>query len=145
MASGEQSTRRVLLLASYCGDDNLDCTDSVPCRDCLGMCGIADIRGSIIANHGGIDHARAYGAPAPLVAQEVVTDAETIRGAWPAQDDCHRCWDERTRDADTKTRITSRIMFLCPTCGNKRCPKASDHRLACTGSNEPGQEGSIYV
>jgi hypothetical protein len=35
-------------------------------------------------------------------------------------------------------------MILCPTCGNKRCPKASDHDLACTGSNEPGQAGSIY-
>jgi hypothetical protein len=35
-------------------------------------------------------------------------------------------------------------MFLCPTCGNKRCPKATDHELACTGSNEPGQEGSVY-
>lgn len=35
-------------------------------------------------------------------------------------------------------------MFLCPSCGNKRCPKATDHRLACTNSNEPGQKGSIY-
>jgi hypothetical protein len=29
-------------------------------------------------------------------------------------------------------------------CGNKRCPHASDHRLVCTGSNAPGQKGSIY-
>jgi hypothetical protein len=35
-------------------------------------------------------------------------------------------------------------MILCPTCGNKRCPHASDHTLACTGSNEPGQPGSAY-
>jgi hypothetical protein len=35
-------------------------------------------------------------------------------------------------------------MRLCPTCGNKRCPHASDHDLACSGSNEPGQPGSIY-
>ena len=35
-------------------------------------------------------------------------------------------------------------MFLCPTCGNKRCPKATNHELACTGSNEPGQPGSDY-
>lgn len=35
-------------------------------------------------------------------------------------------------------------MVLCPKCGNKRCPKATDHMLECTGSNEPGQEGSIY-
>lgn len=35
-------------------------------------------------------------------------------------------------------------MFLCETCGNKRCPHAHDHRNACTGSNEPGQAGSGY-
>ncbi|GDY37746.1 hypothetical protein [Acidovorax sp. NB1] len=35
-------------------------------------------------------------------------------------------------------------MALCPTCGNKRCPKANDHRNACTHSNEPGQPGSAY-
>lgn len=33
---------------------------------------------------------------------------------------------------------------VCPECGNKRCPHANDHRKACTGSNEPGQEGSAY-
>lgn len=57
---------------------------------------------------------------------------------------CYRCWDERTQDAPIMERAMSRTMFLCPTCGNKRCPKASDHRLACTDSNEPGQKGSIY-
>lgn len=36
------------------------------------------------------------------------------------------------------------VMYLCPTCGNKRCPKATDHRLDCTDSNEPGQVGSRY-
>lgn len=35
-------------------------------------------------------------------------------------------------------------MFLCGICGNKRCPHAADHRLDCTGSNEPGQRGSLY-
>lgn len=35
-------------------------------------------------------------------------------------------------------------MFLCETCGNKRCPHATDHRLTCTGSNDPGQPGSVY-
>ncbi|MFO4449460.1 DUF551 domain-containing protein [Klebsiella quasipneumoniae subsp. quasipneumoniae] len=33
---------------------------------------------------------------------------------------------------------------VCPDCGNKRCPRANNHRNACTGSNEPGQEGSAY-
>lgn len=42
--------------------------------------------------------------------------------------------------------ITLRDMrfVVCPECGNKRCPHANDHRNACTGSNEPGQEGSAY-
>ncbi|PNE59785.1 hypothetical protein A8H39_01160 [Paraburkholderia fungorum] len=35
-------------------------------------------------------------------------------------------------------------MVLCPTCGNKRCPHATDHRNACTGSNEAGQKGSSW-
>jgi hypothetical protein len=36
-------------------------------------------------------------------------------------------------------------MILCSECGNKRCPKASDHRLDCTSSNDPGQPGSVYT
>ena len=48
---------------------------------------------------------------------------------------CYAC-------ADTKTRLTT--MILCPNCGNKRCPKATDHNNACTNSNEVGQEGSRY-
>lgn len=35
-------------------------------------------------------------------------------------------------------------MVVCEECGNKRCPKANDHRYECTGSNEPGQPGSAY-
>jgi hypothetical protein len=40
--------------------------------------------------------------------------------------------------------IEMTMMILCPTCGNKRCPHATDHDLACTNSNEPGQKGSAY-
>lgn len=36
-------------------------------------------------------------------------------------------------------------MIVCPTCGNKRCPHATNHRHTCTGSNEPGQPGSRYA
>ena len=54
-------------------------------------------------------------------------------------DCCYRCWYERTSGA------WLRRMFLCPTCGNKRCPKASDHQFACTHSNKAGQPGSIYA
>ena len=58
---------------------------------------------------------------------------------------CHRCIKEKKITFQTGMRsIVLSEMILCPICGNKRCPKASDHRLECTGSNEPGQEGSIY-
>lgn len=34
--------------------------------------------------------------------------------------------------------------YGCEKCGNKRCPHHTDHALACTNSNEPGQPGSSY-
>lgn len=34
--------------------------------------------------------------------------------------------------------------YACEKCGNKRCPHHTDHRNACTDSNEPGQPGSDY-
>jgi len=64
--------------------------------------------------------------------------------------DCYRCTKERIPTADPadgldlETSLSFARMFLCRTCGNKRCPHAADHRLACTGSNEPGQPGSLY-
>lgn len=36
-------------------------------------------------------------------------------------------------------------MIVCAICGNKRCPHATDHCNACTGSNEPGQSGSSWA
>ena len=38
-----------------------------------------------------------------------------------------------------------RSAVTCPTCSNKRCPRATDHRNGCSGSNEPGQDGSRYA
>jgi hypothetical protein len=57
---------------------------------------------------------------------------------------CHACVDVRSRGTTTKHGVAS-WMILCPTCRNKRCPHASNHDLACTGSNEPGQPGSVYT
>jgi hypothetical protein len=37
-----------------------------------------------------------------------------------------------------------RRFTMCPSCGNKRCPKGTDHNLTCTNSNEPGQRGSSW-
>ena len=50
--------------------------------------------------------------------------------------DCYRC------EADRGQYLAR--MIVCPVCGSKRCPHATDHREACTGSNEPGQAGSRY-
>lgn len=61
---------------------------------------------------------------------------------------CHKCFDKR------KDRRVARIFgfifeetrpfIACKICGNKRCPKATDCSLECTGSNDPGQKGSVY-
>lgn len=58
---------------------------------------------------------------------------------------CRTCATERAKDMPMHEAIlhTGRF-FACETCGNKRCPHATDHRLACTGSNAPGQAGSVY-
>jgi DNA-directed RNA polymerase subunit RPC12/RpoP len=57
---------------------------------------------------------------------------------------CHRCIKEFDLSDGYGFKLSATRMIVCPDCGNKRCPKASDHRLACTDSNEPGQPGSIY-
>ena len=50
------------------------------------------------------------------------------------------CWCRTCRPVT----MSDMRFVVCPECGNKRCPHANDHRNACTGSNEPGQEGSAY-
>lgn len=63
---------------------------------------------------------------------------------------CHRCLTE-----DQQVRTDSGLypwwgsltggMILCPDCGNKRCPRATDHDLPCGQSNDVGQPGSRYA
>ncbi|WP_175011184.1 hypothetical protein [Burkholderia lata] len=50
------------------------------------------------------------------------------------------CWCEGCRP----NTFEDMRMILCQTCGNKRCPHATNHLNACTGSNEPGQKGSSW-
>lgn len=65
---------------------------------------------------------------------------------------CHRCTDDLDRVTDPIVSkadgwlgmVGSHGMIVCTTCGNKRCPHATDHRLECGGSNAPGQPGSVY-
>ena len=59
---------------------------------------------------------------------------------------CHRCHSGRMKliDDPIQRMLVNSIFIVCETCGNKRCPKATDHELECTGSNEPGQVGSSF-
>jgi phage terminase large subunit GpA-like protein len=56
--------------------------------------------------------------------------------------DCATCFDDAVARGEVDD--WERWMFLCPECGNKRCPKATWHGAECTLSNEPGQAGSNY-
>lgn len=55
---------------------------------------------------------------------------------------CYNCNVDRNTDEGFPYVLTR--MIVCPQCGNKRCPHSTDHNLACTGSNDPGQPGSRY-
>lgn len=61
----------------------------------------------------------------------IIEEHERVQGC----NSCHTCLDDLTK----MTR-----MIVCATCGNKRCPKANDHKNECSGSNLPGQKGSAY-
>ena len=83
----------------------------------------------------------------------LLTAVELIENAYveppSATCGCYRCTEaEQERQiasgADMITALLSR-MIGCDVCGAKRCPHATDHRLACTGSNEPGQPGSRFA
>ena len=57
--------------------------------------------------------------------------------AQPAQEPvakycCHVCFDKSSQTFLDR-------MILCSECGNKRCPKATNHALPCTNSNNPLQ------
>lgn len=56
---------------------------------------------------------------------------------------CSTCLDDLDKFLEWSEAI-QRGMIFCPDCGNKRCPRATDHKNDCTASNEPGQTGSIY-
>lgn len=75
---------------------------------------------------------------APLPAWDQSDGAPDVELAETDADgcDCGICQEGRP--------IAEQTMSLCPTCGNKRCPKGSAHWQECSGSNEPGQAGSFY-
>ena len=55
---------------------------------------------------------------------------------------CYNCLSQ-IKD-DNSWPVTMYTFIVCPDCGNKRCPRATNHELQCTNSNELGQEGSRY-
>lgn len=67
-----------------------------------------------------------------------MTDAEFLE-IMNCNDPKPDCWCEKCRPHSVEMR-----MIVCPTCGNKRCPHAIDHRNVCTGSNAVGQKGSSW-
>lgn len=84
------------------------------------------------------------GKRAHVVIAEIRAIAEWQRRCkeWvPPADKCDACWACIPSDL---LREVPRFI-VCPTCGNKRCPRATDHRNECSGSNEAGQEGSRYA
>lgn len=79
---------------------------------------------------GAFDLFQEFWKVACLAAMHQVGNSPVIQDCW-----CRTC----------RPVVLNDMRFLvCPDCGNKRCPRANDHRNACTGSNEPGQEGSAY-
>ena len=56
---------------------------------------------------------------------------------------CYNCNKDRMDETGRIPYVMTR-MIVCPECGNKRCPHSTDHNLACTNSNDPGQPGSRY-
>lgn len=75
---------------------------------------------------------------------------EKIRDDGKDKPGTEKCWcfecdealiqgDDPIARAMLRTRVNT-----CPACGYKRCPRATDHRFACTASDAHGQWGSRY-
>ena len=80
-------------------------------------------------------------APHDTPALNSVQSVVTVPGKWiPVSEQKPDCWCLTCRPVT----LNDMRFVVCPDCGNKRCPRANDHRNACARSNEPGQEGSAY-
>lgn len=85
----------------------------------------------------------------PTDIDQIIRDAEAE--VTSCGSGCYRCAGDVRRAAEILAgfsadtlMMTGGRMFVCPQCGNKRCPKATFHGNECTGSNESGQPGSRY-
>ncbi|HIE9390545.1 TPA: hypothetical protein ACXRY3_001854 [Klebsiella pneumoniae] len=80
-------------------------------------------------------------APHDTPALNSVQSVDSVADRWiPVSEQKPDCWCLTCRPVT----LNDMRFVVCPDCGNKRCPRANDHRNACTRSNEPGQEGSAY-
>jgi hypothetical protein len=69
----------------------------------------------------------------PETATNLLLDLFAVSGSLPCG--CLKCYPN----------VFPNMRFnVCPICGNKRCPHASDHNYECTNSNNVGQTGSVY-
>lgn len=90
------------------------------------------------------DEQKGFNDPRTVAGVDVSFETEKHMNFAPDEKcDCHRCIAEQGLGVGGLP-LNMLKMILCPVCGNKRCPKANDHRNDCTGSNEPGQPGSAY-
>lgn len=74
--------------------------------------------------------------------EEAIDHQNTYGSIFDGECWCYDC-DQERRDKGEIGPLEFR-MNLCPDCGNKRCPKATNHNHHCSNSNEPEQEGSRY-
>lgn len=101
--------------------------------------GIADCLGD--AEEALIEVVNRRAAMPAAAPQSPGSEPATVPGKWiPVSEQKPDCWCRTCRPVT----LNDMRFVVCPDCGNKRCPRANDHRNACTGSNEPGQEGSAY-
>jgi hypothetical protein len=56
---------------------------------------------------------------------------------------CIKCMSSKVNNV-TEPFYPHITMSTCVDCGNKRCPKATNHSNICTNSNKPNQKGSAY-
>jgi len=74
-----------------------------------------------------------------VLAQELVAARERIKELEGILQSMDSCWCEEC----SPVTMEDCHFVVCPFCGNKRCPKASNHRYKCTNSNETGQIGEL--
>lgn len=99
--------RRVLLLSSYCCDDESDCSDETPCDDCLRMCNVAEVMvglDDVIGEFGSENLKPKTEADADQQLQNVV-----FRPHWPEGLDPEKMYqfncDDEGRDGTTFFRV----------------------------------------